>query len=73
MTIIKILVMDKNDINVSELLFESDVMQKFYKKIFLCSFQFFLLAIHTFIDLNQCLIPKFVMIFLTFIQFRVQL
>ena len=32
MTIIKILVMDKNDVNASELLFESDVVAKFYQK-----------------------------------------
>ena len=64
--------MDKNGINASELLFESDVIVKFYKtKICLCSFQFFLLAVHTFINLNQCLIPMFVMIFLAFVQLRV--
>ena len=63
--------MDKNDINVSELLFKSDVIAKILqnKNIFM----FFLLAVHTFISLNQCLIPMFIMIFLAFIQFRVQL
>ena len=68
MTIIKILVIEKDNINVSELLFESNVIVKILpKKRKFMSISVLPSCYHTFINLNQCLIPMFVMVFLAFI------
>ena len=45
MTIIKILVIEKDDINASELLFKNDVIAKTLWENILCPFQFFILVI----------------------------
>ena len=66
MTIIKILVIEKN-INVSKSLFENDVVTKILSKKIFMSISVLPSCYHTFINLNQCLIPMFVMVFFAFI------
>ena len=67
MTIKKILVIDKDNINVSESLFKSDVIEKILPKKIFMSISVLHSCYYTFINLNQCVIPMFVMVFLTFV------
>ena len=62
MTIIKILVIGKDNINAGELLFENMMLsQNHYEKYFMS------VSVFSFFYLNQCFIPMFIMVFLSLI------